>query len=362
MAKKNRRSLYGPRPSIRPGVAPPAAPEVAPDQKFPTLKVLAYDPQQVVELEIKAPKDLKKLPTGLKVTWVHVSCEAGPARLKEIAETFNLPALALEDVMDKGQRTKVEDLGDYTFVVLHTLERREQLLHEQLSLFFTDKTVISFQEGPAEYLEPVRARILKSSGRTRNSSADYLAYSIMDSAVDHYFPAIDHYGNLLAELEDKVLENPSKEVISLIHSIKRDLLGLSRTLWPLREVMSTLLHEDTSPMTKQTRLFVRDCHDHVLQAMDLVTAYREAASSLTDIYLSALSNRLNEVMKVLTIIATIFIPLTFIAGVYGMNFDPRTSPWNMPELDWRWGYPAVMLVMLLVAGGLLYYFKRKKWL
>ena len=190
---------------------------------------------------------------------------------------------------------------------------------------------------------------------------DYLLYAIVDSVVDHYFPILEQFGERLEDLEEEVVANPEEEIMARIHCIKSELLALRRTLWPFREVASALLAQDTPFITRGIRPYLRDCHDHVIHAIDLVAAYREVGSSLSDMYLSSISNRMNEVMRVLTVIATIFIPLTFVAGIYGMNFNPAKSPFNMPELEWYYGYPLALLLMVIIALVMVIYFRRKKW-
>ena len=205
-------------------------------------------------------------------------------------------------------------------------------------------------------------RIRKSNGRIRERGADYLAYSLLDAVVDHYFPLLEGFGERLEALEDAVVANPSRSLIGDVHRTRRDLLNLRRALWPQREALNQLVRDASPLITDETRLYLRDCYDHTIQLLDLLESFREVAAGMMDVYLSSASFRMNEIMKVLTIIATIFIPLTFIAGVYGMNFDPDVSPLNMPELRWKYGYPASLAIMAAVAGGLLFYFRKKDWL
>jgi magnesium transporter len=239
----------------------------------------------------------------------------------------------------------------------------EQLETEQLSLFLGKNFVLTFQEGmPGDCLEVIRERIRKKGGRIHDAGLDYLAYALLDAVVDAYFPILEQYGERLEEVEDEIGGKPASSTIARIHAIKRNLLTLRRVVWPQRETFNTLLREETPHISAETRLYFRDCYDHVTQIIDLVETYRELGADLTDIYLSTVSNRTNEIMRVLTVISTIFIPLTFICSIYGMNFNPETSPWNMPELNWYWGYPLALLLMLSVAVGQLLFFRRRGWL
>jgi magnesium transporter len=232
---------------------------------------------------------------------------------------------------------------------------------EQLSIFLGKGFVITFQERPGDCFEGIRQRLRDGRPQIRTGGADYLVYSILDALVDAYFPLLELVGTQLDELETRIHEHPVNRNIQELHSVKRDLVTLRRLLWPLRELNSTLLRPEYPFLSEQTRLFMRDAYGHSVHALDVVDSYRDIAAGLVDLYLSMVSQRMNEIMKVLTIITTLFIPLSFIAGIDGMNFDPDASPWNMPELRWRWGYPATLGIMLLSAVGMLLYFRRKGW-
>jgi magnesium transporter len=236
------------------------------------------------------------------------------------------------------------------------------LASEQVSLFLGDGYVITFDEKPGDSFDPIRERIRQGKGKIRQVGADYLAYALLDAIIDRHFPLLEHYDSLLDELEDEIMEHPTKNTIMKIHEIRRDLLVIKRILWPMRDVISALLRESASYIRTETIVFLRDCYDHTIRAIDLVENYREIVTSLMDVYLSSVSNRLNDIMKVLTMIATIFIPLSFIAGIYGMNFNTQKSPLNMPELDWYWGYPFALAVMAAVAAGIVFYYWRKGWI
>jgi magnesium transporter len=352
---------YGPVPDIDPG-APPAMLTDQPDAAPPTVTVLAYGPDGLMEETVTDLDRIKERLGQWSVVWVHVDGMGHADRIREIGEAFGLHPLALEDVANRGHRPKLEESTDYIFIMLQTAFRREHLSMEQLGLFFDEKFVLTFQEGSSEYLQQLRDRIRTNRGRLRRMPSDYLAYAILDAVVDNYFPVLERFADDLEALEDEVVLSPNPSVVSRIHSLKRELLTMRRMLWPMREVVNSLMDEQVGMLSRETRPFIRDCYDHVIQAIDLVAAYREVAAALSDIYLSSVSNRMNEIMKVLTIVSTIFIPLTFMSGLYGMNFNTEISPWNMPELNWAFGYPVLLLVMLGVVVGMLLYFKSKKWL
>jgi magnesium transporter len=358
LLKKRRR--YGPTIEIEPGEAPGAI-DATPDLPPPNICVLAYGPEGFQEKNVTNIAGLKEYLAHWDVVWVHVTGLENQEKIREIGELFGLHLLALEDVVSLGQRPKVEEYEDNLFLVMQAAEMREHLEMEQLAVFLGGKFVVSFQPSTMNVLEPVMERLRQGKGRIRQMGPDYLLYSIVDSVVDHYFPILEQFGERLEDLEDEVVANPEDEIMAKIHHIKSELLVLRRTLWPFREVASALLSQDTTFINQATRPFLRDCHDHVIHAIDLVAAYREVGSSLSDMYLSALSNRMNEVMRVLTVIATIFIPLTFVAGIYGMNFNPSRSPYNMPELEWYYGYPLALLLMVAIALVMVIYFRRKKW-
>jgi magnesium transporter len=264
-------------------------------------------------------------------------------------------------VTDVHQRAKVESFEGYIYIVARIIQPGDELETEQLSLFFGKNFVLTFQEYAGDHFDPVRKRLRENKGRVR-SSPDYLGYALLDAAIDAYFPLLEQYGERLEDLEDEIVVRPSRALIGRIHSVKKDFLTIRRAVWPLREALTVLYREPTPLVAEDTRLYLRDCYDHAVQLIDLLENYREIASSFTDAYLSSLGMKTNEVMKVLTIIATIFIPLSFIAGLYGMNFQTDRSPYNMPELAWRYGYPFALLLMTLTAGGLLLFFWRRGWL
>ena len=261
--------------------------------------------------------------------------------------------------MNTGQRPKMEDFGDYLFIVLKMLhydKEEDETKTEQVSLILSSNYVISFQESEGDVFDPIRERIRSDRGRIRKMGVDYLAYSLIDAIVDNYFMVLEKIGEKIEDIEDELVRNPTPEVLHTIHRLKRELIFLRKSVWPLREVISRLERWESPLIDKSIDIYLRDVYDHTIQVIDALETFRDMLSGMLDIYLSSLSNRMNEVMKVLTIIATIFIPLTFIAGIYGMNFK------YMPELDSPWGYPLVYIVMLAVSAVMLVYFRRKRWL
>jgi magnesium transporter len=328
-----------------------------------TFRVMDYQADRLEEAAVAAVEELDGyLQRSDSVTWIDVVGLHDVALLSALGDKLCLHPLALEDVVNSHQRPKLEDYGEHSFVVLRLLRRQEGLASEQVSLFLGPGWVLTFQETPQDPFEPVRERLRRGRQRIRGSGSDYLAYALMDSLVDSFFPLLEHYGEQIEELEGELLARPERRSLERVHEIKKDLLEIRRATWPLREVINGFERQDISLVGEQTRLFLRDCYDHTIQLIDIVETYRDMAGALTDLYLSSLSHRMNEVMKILTVIASIFIPLTFLAGIYGMNFNPEASPWNMPELNWRWGYPVFWVAILALGGGLLWLFRRKDWL
>jgi magnesium transporter len=323
---------------------------------------MSYGPGDLLEEQLVGVEEIPGLLGARPVTWVNVDGLGDTQVLRSLGETFGLHRLALEDVVNVHQRAKVEPYEGEVFIVTRMAALGDRFSTEQLSLFLGPGFVLTFQERQGDCFEPVRQRIRTGRGRLRAAGPDYLAYALLDAVMDHYFPVLERYSDCLDELEQMVLSDPSDRVLARVMEAKRDLLALRRAVWPHREAFNALVREPLDLVEEETRTYFRDCYDHTVQIIDVMETYRELASGLMDIYLSSLSNRMNEVMKVLTIIATIFIPLSFVAGLYGMNFDPDISPWNMPELSWYWGYPIALGSMGLVAFGMLLYFRRKGWL
>lgn len=354
--------------------------------KTPEIDVLSFgpdaDPATIGPQSIASIDDLPALPPQHTFRWINL-CGLGDAEmLNAIGRRFKIHPLALEDIASGRQRPKVEPYSGYLFIVTRVPDGKEVhpgavtsagtgaprpgsyddlLVTTQLSICLGKDFVLTFQENAGRVAGSVRHRLTSSSGGMNAHGPDYLAYAILDAAIDAFFPLLEVYGENLEALEADVIANPEVNQMARIHDLKRNLLTARRALWPQREMLNAIAREETPFVSSDTKLFLRDCYDHTIQLIDMIETGREIASGLVDIQLSSQNNRMNEIMKVLTVIATIFIPLSFVAGVYGMNFD-TTSPWNLPELHWRYGYPAVLALMLAIAGGLLLWFRRKGWI
>ena len=347
------------RPGTPPGTLNP--PDIA---RVPKVRVtiLDYDADSLEERKVESIAECLPYRNKSSITWIDVNGLQDLDLIRQLGAQFGLHPLSLEDVLNTGQRPKFEDFEEYGFVIMKELRLADSIEAEQISLFFGKGWVITLQEAPGDPFEPIRERIRKGKGRIRRSGADYLAYALLDALVDSAFPILEKLGDRIENLERDVVGRPTRKTLGEIHSVRRELLYLRRTAWPQRELIHALNRDESPLITHETRVYLRDCYDHTVQILDLVETYREVAAGMLDVYLSSNSNRLNEVMKVLTVIATIFIPLTFITSLYGMNFNTQLSRWNMPELNWRFGYPMVLGVMAAVVAGMFVYFRRKKWL
>ena len=342
--------------------AMPGTVAVDPEAARPVVRVISYGPDHLEEKEVEDLDSLAKLVGQSPVTWVDVQGLGDADTITRLGEIFQLHPLALEDVVNTHQRPKVEDYGQYLFIVIRMMAVGERLDTEQVSLFLGPNFVLTFQERPGDCLDPVRTRLRQLKGRIRNAGADYLAYALLDAVVDAYFPALEQYGEWLDSLDEEISAKPAPGVVVRVHQMRNDLLMLRRAIWPFRDDIGELVREPNPLVSEETRVFLRDCYDHTVQIIDLVETSREMCSDLREYYLSTVNNRMSETMKVLTIMATIFIPLSFIAGLYGMNFDPNASAWNMPELRWPFGYLLALGLMAGVAGSQLLYFWRRGWL
>lgn len=345
-----------------PGTSPGTlrAPETPATQPI-RMTVLDYGPDHLEERVVERVEDLLAYRDSDTVTWVNVEGLHDVSLIEALGQCFDIHRLTLEDILNCGQRPKIEDYGSYHFLVMRSLLLQDSLQTEQISFVLAKGYVITFQEVPGDSFEAVRQRIRKGGGQIRRMGPDYLAYALIDALVDEFFPVLEKFGERIETLEDEVVLRPSPPVLHGVHQIKRDLLILRRAAWPERDLISSLQREESHLIAPETRVFLRDCYDHTVQVIDIIETYRDLVTGLQDVYLSSMSNRLNEVMKVLTIISTIFIPLNFIAGVYGMNFRPEASPLNMPELNWYFGYPFALGMMATVAMLLVLYFRRKRW-
>ena len=341
---------------------PPGTLVAAPDAQCSSLKVIAYRADAFIEPVINRPEEVTRLLAEWPMVWVHVEGVGDPEIIGALGDVFGLHKLALEDVLTTRQRAKVERYDNYYFIVARMAEQVDSLQTEQFGMFLGPNFVLSFEERAGSFFGPLRDRIRQNVGRLRASGSDYLAYALLDTIIDHYYPVLDFIDNALETIEDVVFDRPTKKTVKRIHLLRRDLLTLRRATWPLREVLNTLMRESGPIFRVETQLYLRDCYDHVIQIVDLNETYREIAASLLEVYLSKISNYLNEVMRVLTVITTIFIPLSFFAGLYGMNFNTEASPLNMPELNWYYGYPVLLLLMALITVGMLIFFRRKGWI
>ncbi len=294
------------------------------------------------------------------VTWIDIEGLQDIGLLDGLGGCYGLHPLILEDILNTDQRPKSDDMENYIYVVLKMLDfdpASLEIVSEQVSIVFGRNYVISLQEGrEGDLFEPLRERIRGGKGRMRSLGPDYLAYSLLDTIIDHYFVILEKFAERIEMLEDDLVNDPQPETLQQIHRLKREMIFLRKSAWPLREVVSDLEKSESDLIQPATKIFLRDIYDHAIHIVDSIESYREMLSSMLDIYLSSVSNRMNQVMKVLTIIATIFMPLTFLAGVYGMNFK------HMPELGWSWGYPLVLVLMFALAGAMIYFFKKKNWL
>lgn len=341
---------------------PPGTLKTDPDAPAPQIKVIAYSSQDYVEQEIQSPSQITQFLGHYPVTWINVDGLGSAPILQEIGQIFHIHPLALEDVINVHQRAKLEHYPGHQFLVFHQVDAAERVQSEQITLFLGSNFVLTFQEYAGDCFDPMRVRMRQNVGLIRQSGPDYLAYTLLDAIVDHYFPLLENYGERLDDLETLIIKAPESTTMAQIHDIKRELLMLRRKIWPLRDALNTLVRDPVPQVADSTRIYLRDCYDHIMRIIDLLETYRELSSDLLEFQLSSISYKINEVMRVLTVIATIFIPLTFIVGLYGMNFDPNVSPWNMPELKWYYGYPLCLGLMALVTLGLLGFFYRKGWL
>jgi magnesium transporter len=347
----------------KPGSAPGTV-TADPEARPTTIAIMGFGLESYDEIQSAGLNDISPMLDKFPVTWIDVTGLGNVETISELGRIFGFHPLMLEDIVNTHQRAKTEDYTDKLYMVVRmvTCSDGTQTESEQVSIVLGRNYVITFQERVGDCFEAVRNRVRKEQTRMRNSGADYLAYALIDAVIDGYFPVMERVGERIEQLEDQIILRPEASAIENLHNMKHELLAMRRAIWPHREMINILLRQENGLISPATEIYLRDCHDHAIQVMDILETYREISSSMVDIYLSSLSNRMNEIMKVLTIIATIFIPLSFVASLYGMNFDTEISPWNMPELKWVFGYPAALAVMAVMAGGLLYYFRRKGWL
>lgn len=346
--------------------SPPGAPPgtLAPDPKAPKpiIRVLGYGPDSLKEDQSLYPREIKKWMERYPLTWISVHGLGDAKVIEEIGSLLHLHPLSLEDVLNVHQRPKLDAFDENLFIVLRAVRFEGRLETEQFSLFVGERFVITFHEGEWDATAAVRDRIRRGKCRERTSGPDYLAYALIDAVIDGYYPPLEAVGEKIEDLEELILKGALDSPTSEIHHTKRDLITLRRSVWPLRDLINSLLRDPVPHITTETKTYLKDCYDHVVQIMDLVETDRELGTDLMDIHLTVLSNRMNEVMKMLAVITTLFMPMTFVTGLYGMNFDTGRSPWNMPELEWYFGYPFALSLMGVLAVTFLWYFKRKGWI
>lgn len=365
---------FGRRPPVG---APPGTLLRDPEAQDTEIRLLCYGDADIAERPYEGAATLQAMLQLWPMTWIQVSGLRNIELLAELGRALGLHELALEDAVGGLNRPKVEDYDDYTFVILQAPPWHPTHVSagegaggaagcppapEQIAVFFGCNFVLSIEAVPTPRFDALRERLYRQRGRIRRAGPGYLVYAMLDMAVDEYFPLVETYGERLEELEAEVVRTPDRRTVRQIQELRRALLALRRSVWPLREVAYALAREGVPHVGRKTRVYLRDCADHLTQLIEITEMYRELTTGLLDIYLSSASARTNEVMRVLTIIATIFIPLSTVASIYGMNFNPQVSPWNMPELDWYYGYPYALLLMAGIAGAMLYFFRRKGWL
>ena len=323
------------------------------------IKVFDYDQTELEEKEIKEIEECFPYKEKSTASWIKVNGIHELEIIEKLGKHFDFNPLVLEDIVNTDQRPKLEDFEDYLFIVLKILHydrENDEVKSNQVSIVLGENYVVSFQENKTDTFDPVIARIRKVKARLRRMGSDYLAYALVDAVVDNYFAVLEKIGDRLEDLEQELMSNPTEDTLALIYRLKKEMLFMRKSVWPLREVVGGMQREELELINEKTMPFIRDAYDHTIQVIDTIETFRDILSGMLDMYLSSISNRMNSVMQVLTIIATIFIPLTFIAGIYGMNFE------NMPELRWEMGYPVILIVMVAIGTAMLLFFKRRSWL
>lgn len=330
------------------------------------INLINYNQDDLISLTNLTPAESANHLDSKSVSWIDLAGLGDQLFLQQLATVFNLHPLILEDVANVPQRPKVEDHQEQLVIITQMSNLKPQaegFWLEQVSFILGKNYLLTIQEEPErDCFDPIRDRLTRNRGLIRALKADYLMYTLWDAIIDGYFPILEAYGEKIELLEDRVLKKTSDRTLAQVYRIKRELLALRRGIWSQRDALNSLIREGHPLVSEQVIPYLKDCYDHTVQIIDTIETYRELASGLIDIYLSAVNNRMNEVMKLLTVVSSIFIPLTFIAGVYGMNFNPDASPWNMPELNWYWGYPFCLGVMFAIALFLIIYFWRRGWL
>jgi magnesium transporter len=344
--------------------SPPGILRDVPESPPPTLRVLAYGPEDYEEVVLDAVEEIETYRERWRVVWLDVEGVEDADVMADVGEVFGVPRLALEDIQSTAHRPKVEFLERHTHVILKMADFHERLELEQVSLIVGQGFVVSFRVANQEedYFESIRRRIFDGRRQIRTCGADYLGYAIIDRVIDAGFPVLEQFAETYNDLEGEIVKPSTPNLLTQIHSLNSQLLVLRRSVWPHRDLVQSLRQHPDSNFSEGVDRYLKDCHDHAVQISELADNYHALGTQVLSFYLSLAGHRQNEITKILTIVATIFIPLTFIAGVYGMNFNPEASPWNMPELGWYWGYPAALLAMVLIGLGLLVFVWRKGWI
>jgi magnesium transporter len=341
-----------------PGAAPGTL-NISTDAYPPKFFLIDYSDSSASRLHLESPEACIPYLDSNSVSWVDVQGFGNEDVMYRLGKVFSLHPLVLEDVVNVPQRPKIEDYERQLVIIAQMVVPKPDGMgfwREQVSLVLGQYYLLTVQEEPEhDCFDPVRHRIRADKGTIRHRGADYLAYALLDAIIDGFFPVLEDYGERIEALENEVVSFPTPYTLEKIHLVRRELLMLRRAIWPQREAINTLIRDSSPLISHDVQIYLRDCYDHAIQVLDMVETYRELASSLMDVYLSSISNRMNEVMKVLTVFSTLFMPITFVVGVYGMNFE------FMPELKWRWGYLSVWILMLSIEGGLAYFFWRRGW-
>lgn len=344
----------------RPGSPPGVLVHVG-RKKMQNVEIQAFDfsPEQIEELQDITAEESLRFRDTKNVSWVNIDGLHDVNVIRTIGSHYHIHPLNMEDVLDTNHRPKLDDMEDYIYVSLKMLTinpSNKRVAQEHISILLGESWVLSFQEIPGDIFDPIRERLRAGKGRMRRMGADYFAYALMDSIVDHYFVVVEELGARIEILDEAILERPSPNTLQEIHSLKNELISVRKAVWPLRDIVSGLERNECKLIRPETTVFIKDLYDHVIQLIDTVEVYRDLVGGLFDIYLSSISNRTNEVIRVLTVTTSIFIPLTFIVGVYGMNFH------YFPELEWKYGYPLIWLVMIGLASGMIYFFRKRGWI
>ncbi len=344
-----------------PGTEPGTLVNHVEDEKLRNdIHIIKFSPDYFCEKTVNNLEELGEEENKGVITWINIDGRPSAAMLESLGKRFHLHPLSLEDVLNSGQRSKIDFYDNYYFIVMYLLQDNTHTAW-QVSIFSADNTIITLAENEEDAFELIRTRLRSSKGMIRNQGADYLCYSICDALIDRYFPGLTGVRDHIDLLEESVFTRQGDNVIEEVHNLKIQLIAMEKYIWEAQEVVNTMLKDETSLIDQQVKVYLRDSYDHTIQLLSIIASYREISSSILESYLSLVNNQMNEVMKVLTLIATIFIPLTFVAGIYGMNFNPKAGPLNMPELNWPYGYITILGLMLIIAFLMFSYFRRRKW-